>query len=103
MVQTLAISDLVLSQHDAIITFLALAGFLAVNMLSFVQFFLDKHRAITGGRRVPESTLLLFSALGPFGAYAGMKAFRHKTRKLRFRLVPLFAAAYLFLAALLLF
>lgn len=96
------LNDLMISQNGAILTLVALAGFLAINLLSFVQFFLDKHRAVTNRRRTAEGTLLLLSALGPFGAYAGMKVFRHKTRKLKFHLVPLFALFHLFLAALIL-
>jgi uncharacterized membrane protein YsdA (DUF1294 family) len=41
--------------------------------------------------RIKESTLLISGLLGPFGALAGMKLFRHKTRKMKFK------AAYIFL------
>jgi uncharacterized membrane protein YsdA (DUF1294 family) len=63
---------------------------LMVNFVSLVFFGLDKLWAMRGGMRVPESRLLLLAFLGPFGAYLGMLLFRHKTRKPRFLLVPLF-------------
>lgn len=102
MLTTAIISDLVVSQHGPGVLIAALAGLMAANILAFGQFYLDKRRAAARRRRTPESTLLLLSLLGPFGAYAGMKAFRHKTRKLKFQLVPLFAVVHLFLAAVVL-
>ena len=63
---------------------------LVVNFVSLVFFGLDKLWTMRGGMRIPESNLLLLAFLGPFGAYLGMLLFRHKTRKPRFLLVPLF-------------
>ena len=63
---------------------------LVVNFVSLVFFGLDKLWAMRGGMRIPESSLLSLSFIGPFGAFLGMVAFRHKTRKPRFLLVPLF-------------
>ena len=63
---------------------------LVVNFVSLVFFGLDKLWAMRGGMRIPEPKLLLLAFLGPFGAYIGMLLFRHKTRKPRFLLVPLF-------------
>jgi uncharacterized membrane protein YsdA (DUF1294 family) len=63
---------------------------LVVNFVSLVFFGLDKLLAIRGGMRIPETRLLLLAFLGPFGAQLGMLLFRHKTRKPRFLLVPLF-------------
>ncbi|ADN36294.1 protein of unknown function DUF1294 [Methanolacinia petrolearia DSM 11571] len=39
---------------------------------------------------MPEKKLLLLSFLGPFGGAFGMKIFRHKTMKLKFKLVYVF-------------
>lgn len=103
MLRTTLISNLAVSQNGTVITLAALVGFLAVNVLSFGHFYLDKHRAANMKQRIPEGRLLLLSALGPFGAWIGMNAFRHKTRKLKFKLVPLFAAVHLFLAVLMFF
>lgn len=63
---------------------------LVVNLFSLVFFGLDKLWAMRSGVRIPESRLLLLAFLGPFGAFLGMLLFRHKTRKPRFLLVPLF-------------
>jgi uncharacterized membrane protein YsdA (DUF1294 family) len=63
---------------------------LIVNFISLIFFGLDKLWAMRGGMRVPESSLLSLAFLGPFGAFLGMQLFRHKTRKPKFLLVPLF-------------
>lgn len=58
---------------------------IAVNVLSFVLMALDKSKARRGARRIPEKTLFLSAVIGGSpGAIAGMFAFRHKTRHLRF-------------------
>ena len=64
----------------------------AANLLSFALYGIDKGKAKRGAWRVPESTLLLFAALGgSAGALLGMELFRHKTKHWKFRvLVPLF-------------
>jgi uncharacterized membrane protein YsdA (DUF1294 family) len=69
----------------------------AVNCVALIIFGADKLKSKKGSWRIPESRLLFVAFLGPFGAFAGMLLFRHKTRKLKFILVPLF----LFLQALL--
>jgi len=52
-----------------------------------------------------EGFLLVLAFLGPFGAFLSMQVFRHKTRKLRFLLVPVFlvlhGAAILYLLLIL--
>ena len=70
--------------------FAAIAG---LNVGTFLLFGLDKAiaaygppRGATDGRRVPESLLLTFAALGAApGAWLAMLVFRHKTRKVRFQ------------------
>jgi uncharacterized membrane protein YsdA (DUF1294 family) len=66
-----------------------LAGWLvAVNATAFGYYGLDKARARRGGRRVPELVLHGLALLGgSLGAFAGMRLFRHKTVKGRFRFV----------------
>ncbi len=68
------------------------AGLLvALNLLAFLAWGLDKRAAIRGRRRVPESRLILLAlAGGAIGAWAGVLLFRHKTAKRSFqlRLVP---------------
>jgi len=61
-----------------------------INGISLAIFGVDKLKSKTGGWRVPESKLLLIAFFGPFGAFAGMLLFRHKTRKIKFLLVPIF-------------
>ena len=68
------------------------AIFFAANGLAFLLFFSDKRRAQRDVRRIPEGTLLCAAAFGPFGAFVAMQVFRHKTRKARFLLVPVFLA-----------
>ena len=58
----------------------------AVNIVTFAVFGRDKIKARWGGWRVPEKTLLLLAVLGgSVGAWIGMKVFRHKIRKGRFK------------------
>jgi uncharacterized membrane protein YsdA (DUF1294 family) len=84
--------------------FLALAGlYLLINLVAMMMYAYDKMMARKGDRRISERTLLLMALAGPFGAMAGMKWFRHKTRKMKFKLVPLFALLHLLIAFLLLY
>jgi uncharacterized membrane protein YsdA (DUF1294 family) len=68
------------------------AMYIIINLIAFTLYGMDKRRAVMRKRRVPEAMLLTFSLFGAFGATAGMRAFRHKTRK------PLFRMVYVFLA-----
>ncbi|HDQ05607.1 MAG TPA: DUF1294 domain-containing protein [Candidatus Bathyarchaeota archaeon] len=61
-----------------------------LNIISLTSFGVDKLKSVTGGWRIPEQKLMLAALFGPFGAYAGMLIFRHKTRKTKFLLVPIF-------------
>ena len=52
-----------------------------VNMLGLCIMGIDKNRAKKNQWRVPEKTLFLFSLIGgSVGTWAGMYAFRHKTK-----------------------
>ena len=76
------------------------ATLIAINFIAFAAFGLDKAKARRGQYRIAESTLLLFALLGgTLGAYAGRKAFRHKTRKQPFN-SNLFTIAVLQMLAL---
>lgn len=59
-----------------------------VNGCVLVAYANDKKKAGTTSWRTPENVLLVYALAGPFGAYAGMQVFRHKTRKWKFYLVP---------------
>jgi uncharacterized membrane protein YsdA (DUF1294 family) len=76
---------------------LVLIFLVIVNIVSLIFFRVDKLRSMKGEWRIPESRLVLVSFFGPFGAYAGMILFRHKTRKPKFILVPIFLIGQLFL------
>ena len=57
-----------------------------MNALGFLLMREDKQRAVEKRYRIPESTLLLISALGgSLGSYLGMRVCHHKTRRLKFR------------------
>jgi uncharacterized membrane protein YsdA (DUF1294 family) len=69
-----------------------------LNAVSFAMFGIDKRRARRGDRRISEQALLLSGLVsGTIGAWAGVFAFRHKTRKPAF-LLPLAAATLIDLA-----
>jgi uncharacterized membrane protein YsdA (DUF1294 family) len=60
----------------------AAIALVAVNVIAFAMFGIDKAAARNGGWRIAEATLLQWAFLGgTVGAYAGRAAFRHKTRK----------------------
>lgn len=51
------------------------------NLLTFIVYGADKHRARKGKWRVPEKTLFLLPLLGgSIGALLGMRVFHHKTK-----------------------
>ncbi|MBQ8020059.1 MAG: DUF1294 domain-containing protein [Paludibacteraceae bacterium] len=68
-----------------------------INVVAFAAYGWDKWKAQKSKWRTPESTLILFAAIGgALGAYAGMKCFRHKTQHKKFTiLVPLFLIAWI--------
>jgi uncharacterized membrane protein YsdA (DUF1294 family) len=70
-------------------SFMQLALFL-VNFFAVAIFGIDKLKSKRNSWRIPELRLLLVAFFGPFGAFAGMLLFRHKTRKIKFLLVPIF-------------
>lgn len=56
--------------------------FAAINLISFVMFFIDKQKAKRDKWRIEEKTLHLTSFLGgTLGSIAAMLLFHHKTRK----------------------
>lgn len=60
--------------------------FLAINVLTFAVYGVDKWKARQGRWRVPEATLIGLAALGgSAGAWVAMRLFRHKTKKNKFR------------------
>lgn len=57
--------------------------FLLINIAAFLMMLLDKNKSKkTGNERISEGLLFFMAAVfGSVGVYAGMFAFRHKTRK----------------------
>ncbi len=72
-----------------------------INVVTFVIYAWDKHRAkVVGARRVPEMVLHGLALVGgTIGAIGAMLIFRHKTRKAMF-LIPFIAIVLLQTAAL---
>src|SRR5260370_3308652 len=71
---------------------IAAAAYLIVvgvmSLVCFIAYGLDKRQAVNGGRRVSERTLHLLAFLGGWpGALLGQRHFRHKTQKVKFRIV----------------
>ena len=63
-----------------------------INLIAFIAYGCDKHKAKKGQWRIPEKTLIFFAVIGgAFGAGLGMLIFHHKTQKKKFYLtVPAF-------------
>lgn len=66
----------------------------AINVVTFLLYGIDKWKAKRSARRISEKTLLSLALLGgSIGALAGMHYFRHKTRHWYFRYgIPLIIA-----------
>lgn len=59
---------------------------LAVNMVAFAAFGIDKYKAKRGLWRISEATLLLLAVVGgSLGALMGMRIWHHKTQHAKFR------------------
>jgi uncharacterized membrane protein YsdA (DUF1294 family) len=69
--------------------------YLCVNLIAACAFAWDKRKAKKDTWRTSENTLLVLAFLGPFGAFGAMRLFRHKTRKIKFWLVPFFLVLHL--------
>ena len=76
---------------------IAIAYVLFINVLAFVLYGIDKRRSQRKMYRISESTLLWMARLGGgIGSWAGIKAFHHKTKHTKFRvLVPLWTILWL--------
>ena len=75
-----------------------LAGYLvAINIIAFIAYGVDKYKAIKEKWRIPEATLIGLAALGGgVGALLGMQIWHHKTKKPKFRIfVPLFLVIWI--------
>ena len=69
---------------------------ISINIIAFILCLIDKIKAIKGWYRISEGCLLFLSIIGGcFGMVLGMQLFRHKTKKLKFKLVYLLCAVYI--------
>lgn len=70
---------------------------IAMNVLAFALYGVDKLKAKRHSWRITERTLLLLAfAGGSLGAWAGMKLWHHKTRHRQFSIgVPLMLALHI--------
>ena len=58
---------------------------IAINVVAFLVYGLDKWKAKRDAWRISETTLLLLAAAGgSVGALLGMQIFRHKTKHVKF-------------------
>lgn len=59
---------------------------LAINLITFIVYGIDKYKAKKAKWRIPEATLLLMAAIGgSIGAWLGMKVWHHKTLHKKFK------------------
>ena len=59
---------------------------LAVNILSFFLYGIDKYKAKKGRWRISEATLLMMAVIGGcIGAWIGMRLWHHKTMHKKFK------------------
>ncbi len=64
----------------------ALYYLLAINVMAFMAYGIDKWKARKAMWRIPESTLLFLALIGgSIGAWCGMKVWHHKTLHKKFR------------------
>jgi len=70
---------------------------LAINVVTFIVYGIDKLKAKKGWWRIPEATLLTLAVIGgSIGAWCGMMVWRHKTKHLKFKIgVPAILAIQL--------
>ena len=68
---------------------------IAINVITFLIYGIDKFKAKKGKWRIPESTLLLLAIIGgSIGAWFGIKVWHHKTLHKKFKYgIPLIVIA----------
>lgn len=72
----------------------------AINVVTFVVYGIDKYKAVRSKWRIPENTLIGLAVVGgSIGAWLGMKFWHHKTLHAKFRFgIPLILIAQVALA-----
>ena len=65
-----------------------LIGYVALSLVTFFAYALDKSAAKSGSQRTSEGTLILFGLIGGWpGALIAQQSLRHKSKKASFRVV----------------
>ena len=79
---------------------IALIYLVAINVVTFFLYGIDKRKAKRGKWRIPEATLLGLAFIGgSIGAWLGMRAWHHKTMHKKFKYgIPLILIAQIALA-----
>ena len=72
---------------------------IALNLITFITYGIDKFKAKKSRWRIPESTLILLALIGgSIGAWLGMKTWRHKTQHAKFYIgIPLIISGQIIL------
>lgn len=59
---------------------------ISINVIGFLEMYIDKRRAIKGKWRIKENRLFITAFFGgSLGLYMGMRIFRHKTKQPLFK------------------
>ena len=75
---------------------LIIYGLLALNLITFITYGIDKRKAKKSLWRIYESSLLLLALCGgSVGAWLGLKVWRHKTQHKKFYIgIPVIMAVH---------
>jgi len=75
-----------------------------LNLVTLSLYGIDKKKAQKSSWRISEKVLLTWSLFCPWGGYAGMKLFHHKTNKKKFTItVPVFIVLHIVLCGILIY
>lgn len=76
--------------HNVHLEWVLLGLFIIWNVMGFIVYAVDKHRAVHNRWRVSERTLLMYMLFGAgVGCYLAMRFLRHKTQKRSFKTAAL--------------
>ena len=85
--QTITLSTVIGAMMNGLnLTHILLLYLVAVNLVTFLIYGIDKFKSKRARWRVPEATLLWLAAVGgSIGAWLGMKLWHHKTAHKKFK------------------
>ena len=71
---------------------------LTINIITFIIYGIDKYKSIKHKYRISENTLILLAILGGIlGAILGMISFHHKTKKKKFKIIPVILLLWVYI------